>query len=331
MKKNVLLALSCLLFGAIIFSPLTSRAAETVLNLASWGPAKHYAATLRADWVEKVNETLKGTYQIVEHPDEKLYGPKDMQAAIAKGAVDMGLVLQSRVLDMVPMLQGAYLPFGFEELKDTAKAYSGESMEIMSKALEQKGLKLIWITFLDPVHIFSNKKNYHTVEELKGLKILTVSPIASEIFSNLGCVPNSSVPQNQQIIALKKGMSDATLTTSVFGYFQKTFEATPYITKVNFSFPALYIMMNLKKWKKLPLQTQKIMMNIGQTYSAKTLDMAQAWSEKFESVLTEQGVKVTNFPSGERAKIITVAKKSWAKWAEENGPDAQRLYQINLE
>lgn len=330
MKKITLLTVSCLLFGVFGFSA-TVCAAEKTIKLASWGPAKHYSATLRAEWIKEVNSKLKGTCQITEFPNGKLYGPKDVQNAVSKGIVDMGLVLQSRVLEMVPMLQGAYMPFGFETLEEYAEAYSGESMQILSTALEQKGLKLIWVTFLDPVHIFSNKKNYHTVEELKGLKVLTISPIASEIFSNLGCAPNSSIPQTEQFIALQKGISNATLTTTVFGYFQQTFKAAPYVTKINFSFPALYIMMNTKKWKALSPEAQDAMMDIGQTYSAKTIEMANAWSEKFSNILTEQGATITDFPAAERKKIVTIARKSWTKWAAENGPNAKRLYQINLE
>ena len=141
MKNRVLLSVCCL-FVVISMFPINTMAGETVLKLASWGPPKHYVAEARANWIKEVNEAYAGKVKIVEYPGGQLFGPKEMHKAVAKGQVDLGVVLQPAMLAMVPMLQGVYLPFAFDNVDGAAKAYNGESLEIIEKAMDKKRIKL---------------------------------------------------------------------------------------------------------------------------------------------------------------------------------------------
>ena len=91
------------------------------------------------------------------------------------------------MLAMVPMVQGVYLPFAFETVDDVAKAYSGESLAIIEKAMEKKRLKLLYTSYLDPVQLFSNKGNIQGVGDFKGLRIFSSSPIFTENHGQTGC------------------------------------------------------------------------------------------------------------------------------------------------
>ncbi len=330
MKRKIVLAIFSVFFVAISVLPMSAAAAEKELKLASWGPAKHFVAVQRGEWVKEVNTALAGKFKIIEYPGGQLYGVKDMHMAVAKGSVDMGVILQPRMLAMVPMLEGAYLPFGLNSLEETAKAYSGESLEIISKAMLKKRIKLIYVSYLDPVQVWSNKKNIASVEDFKGMRLLATSPMVTKIFANLGSSPDASIPQTEQYMALKRGVSDATLTSCVGGYFQKTFEVAPFITKMNLSFPVIFVAMNAKKWDKLPKEAQDTMMNVGKKYSYITMKMAEGWAAKFTGDLAKAGATIQELPAEERAKVVNVAKKYWNEWAEKNGKDAKRLLELNM-
>lgn len=330
MKKKIVLTLFCIFFAAITIMPLSVTAAEKEIKLASWGPATHPVFVQRGEWIKEVNTALAGQYKIVEYPGGQLYGPKDMHMALAKGSVDMGVLLQPSMLGMVPMLTGAYLPFGLNTLDEVAAAYSGESLEIVSKALEKKRIKLIYTSYLNPVQIYSNKRNLTSVDDFKGMRVLSKSPMVTEIFANLGAAPDASIPQTEMYMALKRGVSEASLQGIVGGYFNKVYEVAPYISKVNVSFPVVFVGMNTKKWDKLPKEAQDTIMNLGKKYSAITLAYAKGLGAKIEGALKQAGASVTEFPAEERAKITAVAKKSYEKWAEKNGPDAKRLLELNL-
>lgn len=328
MKSKTLITVCCLFVTLALF-PIDLKAEEMVLKLASWGPSKHYAYTARNNWIKEVNEACAGKIKIVEYPGGQLFGPKEMHKAVAKGQVDIGVILQPAMLAMVPMLQGVYLPFAFDNVDDVAKAYSGESLAIIEKAMEKKRIKLIYTSYTDGVQIYSNKKNIETIDDFKGLRILSTSPIFAEIMSKLGAAPDTSIPQTEQYMALKRKIADANANSTVGGYFQRSHEVAPFMTKIDCSFATILVCMNTKKWAKLPEDVQKIMVETGRKHGQITLAAAKGWEAKFLDEMKKEGASVTVLPEAERAKIKEVSRAIWIKWAEKNGPEAKRLLELN--
>jgi TRAP-type C4-dicarboxylate transport system substrate-binding protein len=329
MKKAIVL-LCCLLFGFSLL-PLNAAAEEVILKLATWGPPKHFIAEGRAEWIQEVNTTLAGKVKIVDYPGGQLFGPRDMHSAVAKGQVELGLVLQPSMLAMVPMLQGAYLPFAFDNLDQVHQAYSGRPLEIIEKAMEEKHLKLIYVAYTDGVQLFSNKKNISKTEDFKGLRILSASPIFSEIMVKLGAAPDTSIPYTEQYMALQRGVSDAMAVSIVGGFFEKTHEVAPHVTKMDMSFATIFVVANLKKWNSLPQDVQETIITLARKKTPHSLAMAKAWESKFTADLEAAGAKVTRIPDEERAKIKQVSREVWNNWAKKHGPQAEELLQLSLD
>jgi len=328
MKKTVLIA-SLMIFAALQLTPFTVSANELVFKMATWGPKAHYIGGQRDVWLAAVNEKLAGKLKIVEYPGGQLYGPKEMHMALAKGSVEMGLILQPAMLAMAPILQGVYLPFAYDSVDQAAKAYQGESREIIEKAMEEKRIKMIYPAYTDGVQIFSNKKNIDSMEDFNGMRILSTSPIITEIFSKLGAAPDASIPQTEQYMALKRGVSDAMAQAVVGGFFQKSYEVAPYVTKTDMSFPTLLLCMNLKKWESLPKDVQDVLLEEGKIAEASSLAASKGWEAKFTGEMEKLGATVTRIPDDVRAQVKEVSKEVWEKWANDNGPDAQRLLELN--
>lgn len=328
MNKKIAVIISCL-FVIMALVPMNGTAGEVELKLASWGPSQHYAAQARGTWIDEANKALAGRYKIVDYPGGQLYGPKDVHKAVAKGQVDMGVALLPAMLSMVPMLQGVYLPFAFDNIDQAAKAYSGESLKIIEKSLEKKRMKLLWVSYLDGVQIFSNKGNIAKVDDFKGLRVLSTSPIFSEIIAELGAAPDTSIPQTEQYMALKRSVSDSMAQSIVGGYFQKSFEVAPYITKMDMSFPMIFTLMNYNKWKSLPKDVQDTLTSLGKKQAAYTLAVCKGWEQKFTGELKNVGATVTVISPEVRSQIVNVSKDVWDKWAKENGKDAKKLLSLN--
>lgn len=328
--KRLISWVAVTLFLSLGMASVTAIAEEVELKLASWGPAKHYIAEARAQWVKEVNEATKGKLSIIEYPGGQLFGPKEMHTAVAKGTVDIGVVLQPRAMAMVPMLQGVYLPFAYDSVEEAAQAYKGESRKIIEKAMEKKRMKLIYTSFAGGVNVFSSKGSLNTAEDFKGLRVLATSPMVTEIMNRVGASPDTSIPQTEQYMAVKRGVADASLNTVVSGFFQKTHEVSPFMTITDMSFPTVLLTMNLKEWNKLPEDVQKVMMDIGKKKEAQTLAYSKGWDTKFTGELSKAGATVTTMPADERDKVKKLAMGVWQDWAKANGKDADRLLELNL-
>ena len=320
---SIFLVVSCY-SAKIMAEPIT-------LTFASWGPDKHYIAEARTSWVSQINEKFKGRLTIVEYPAGQLYGPKEMHIAVAKGLVDLGIILQPRMMALIPMLQGVYLPFAYDNVTHAAQAYQGESLEIIDKALAEKHLKLIYTSFTDGVQMFSAKKSLESINDFVDLRILSTSPMLTKILAGIGASPDTSIPQTEQYMALKRGVADASLNSTVSGYFQKSFEVSPYVTKINMSYPTIMVAMNLDKWQKLPVDIQEFMLSTGQQQSEKSIKSAIAWESKFTSVLKRSGAIVTDFPEQQRGELKKMSQVFWREWANTYGEDAKRLLELNIE
>ncbi len=331
MKSRVILLACWILAVTTAWIPVEAGAKEQVLKLASWGPTSHYVAVARQAWIETINEKAAGKVVIKDYPGGQLYGPGDMHRAVARGSADLGVVLQPAMLGMIPMLQGAYLPFAFDSVDEIAGAYKGESLEIIEEELKKRNLKLVYVSFLDGIQVFSNKKNLETVEDFKGLRILSASPMFSRIMNRLGAAPDTSIPQDEQYMALRRGVADANANSTVGGYFQRSHEVAPYFTKVDIGYGLILVCANLETWNKLPEDVRQLMLEEGHKAGMQTLQASKGWEQKFMGEMKNEGATVTVFPEEERDKIKKIARPVWIEWAQEHGDTAKRLLKLNLD
>ena len=330
MKNRVILCACCFFALAMTLMPRSAMADVMELRLATWGPTSHYVAEARNAWIETVNDKAGDMIKIVDYPGGQLFGPGDMHRAVARGSIDLGLVLQPSMLGMIPMLQGVYLPFAFDSVDQIAAAYKGESLEIIESELEQRNMVLVYPSFLDGVQVFSNKKNIETIEDFEGLRILSASPMFSNIMRRLNAAPDTSIPQDEQYMALRRGVAEANANSTVGGYFQRSHEVAPYYTKIDMSYATILVCANKRTWERIPEEARKIMVAEGQKAAMRTLETGKAWEANFINELEKDGATIHIMDDEERRKIQEIAEPVWMEWAEEHGATAQRLLELSL-
>lgn len=312
--------------------PGTSLAQDEprVLRVASWGPPKHFLSLSRMAWIDAVNKRAQGRIKIIEYPSGQLYGPKDIHRAVSRGLVDLGAVLQPRLMSTVPLLQGVYLPFAYDSMEQAAKAYNGESLTIIGDALRDINLQLIYPSFSGGVQLFSHQGNIEDIADLDQLRVLATSPMITAILNELGSSPDTSIPQSEQYMALKRGVSDAMLNSIVGGYFQRNHEVAPYLTLADMSFPTILLAINLDVWNSLPEDIQAIMLEEGEKQAAYSLAASAAMDARFVKEIAKDGGVVKPLPPAVRNQIKQLSQQIWHDWAQQNGSKARRLLQLNL-
>ncbi|NVK57103.1 MAG: TRAP transporter substrate-binding protein DctP [Alteromonadaceae bacterium] len=318
------------LSGLLLLSSSAHAESPKILRIASWGPPQHFLSKSRTAWIDAVNERAGGRIKIIDYPGGQLYGPKDMHRAVSRGLIDMGVILQPRLMATVPLLQGVYLPFAFDSMEQAANAYDGESLAIIDQAMRDKNLQLIYPSFSGGVDIFSSQGTIDSPADMKNLRILATSPMFTDLLLRLQAAPDTSIPQSEQYMALKRGVADATINAIVTGYFQRNHEVAPYVTKANMSFPTVLLTINLDVWNALPEDIQAIMMEEGEKQKAYSLAASAAMEAHFTNAIAEQGGIFKAMPAATRKQIQAVSSDVWHAWAEQNGPAAQRLLELNL-
>lgn len=314
----------------LLFSVNTWAEEPWILRMASWGPPKHYLSESRIAWIEAVNKRAAGRITVVDYPSGQLYGPKDMHRAVARGLIDMGVILQPRLMATVPLLQGVYLPFAFDSMEQASKAYSGESLAIIEQAMQDKSMKLIFPSFSGGVHVFSHQGNVTSVSDLQNLRVLATSPMVTRILHSLDAAPDTSIPQSEQYMALKRGVADALLNGIVTGYFQRNHEVAPFLTITNMSFPTTLTTINLDVWQSLPADIQQIMLEEGEKQKRFSLAKSAAMERYFEAQIIKEGGQVAPLNASTRAQIKQISQQAWLDWANATGPQARRLLELNL-
>lgn len=330
MYKIIIRIIVICIFSGFIHAHASDKTEPITLRMASWGPPGHYLSTSRDAWITAVTERSGGRVEIIDYPSGQLYGSKNMHRAVARGLIDIGVLLQPRLMATVPLLQGVYLPFAFDSLEQTVGAYSGESLDIIEEAMREKNLQLVYPSFVGSVNIFSTKGNIIDIEDMEDLRVLATSPMFTALLDAVNAAPDTSIPQSEQYMALKRGVADALLNTVVTGYFQRNHEVAPYLTMANMSFPTVLLTVNLDVWNSLPEDIRTIMLEEGEKQKAYTLAAANAMESRFVKTIAENGGIVETMPEATRIKIQQASQKVWQSWAERNGEKAERLLELNL-
>ena len=196
--------------------------------------------------------------------------------------------------------------------------------------MQEKNLQLVYPAFSGGVQVFSAQGSIDGIADIKNLRVLATSPMVTDLLHKLEAAPDTSIPQSEQYMALKRGVADAMLNAIVTGYFQRNHEVAPFVTVTDMSFPTVLMTVNLDVWNSLPEDIQQIMLEEGEKQKAYSLGASAAMEAHFKQVISENGGKVSALPTGTRSLIQQASQQVWQEWAQRNGPQAQRLLELNL-
>ena len=162
--------------------------------------------------------------------------------------------------------------------------------------------------------LHTRHKMVKTLEDLKGMKIIVISPMAVELMQRLGAVP-ISIGTADWYLSLERGMADAILVPLAPIKATKVCEVCPNHTIVNICFSPFYLAMNAKFYDDLPADLQKIVDDeAGATFAENCgigLDKGAMMDGEW---LKEQGDKFYVLPEAERARWLEAVMPMWDEW-----------------
>jgi len=207
--------------------------------------------------------------------------------------------------------------FNYPVRAPNSEELAGFMIKMYEKGYFDKEFAQIKITALFNIGsyvLFSNKK-VTTVEDLKGLKIRTISEGWVELCRVVGAVP-VSLPTGEIFVALQKGIVDAVAIVWDASHVFKLNEVSKYVNEMYLMSGTHIEGWNKKSWEALPKAGKDY---INANWKRYSLDCAKRYDDlepnfKKEFLATGPDREITGFPPEESEKLDKLIVPIWKKW-----------------
>lgn len=201
---------------------------------------------------------------------------------------------------------------------DFMKFNGGE--ELYNKLLHPYGVHLIGATFLGVESIVS-KKPLEGPESFKGLKFRAPQGMVADVFSQMGASP-VNLPGSEVFTSLQKGIIDG----ADYNSFAVNYNKGLYKIANHTNYPGIHslpmhsIVMNKKVWDGMPAHLKAIMEVSTYKLNFELIETIKYDNDKFMKQAKDEGadIHIYAWSTEKKAEFRTIAKTTWAKWAEKN-------------
>ena len=311
MRSGIGVAAAIALFAA---TAMTATAAEVTVRAVGFIPKNHPVMAQANAWVNLINEKLKGKFHINYVGGPEVIGRYQQGNAIRNGVIDMLFATQADFQDQVP--EGAAFPLS--KISPTAERKSG-FYDLMVKADERMNMRYIGRVEIGGFYLWLKKKP-ENLAALKGLKMRTGS-LYDKFMRKLGMVP-VTINAPETYTALAQGTVDG-LGWPVFGVKRLGWaKQVKYVIDLPFYEASNVVaLMNLDKWKSLPPDVQKTIIDVTTEYEPKMVAYFDEQEQKAWDGLKGLVTRVKFSPKENKEYLDDAYEVEWAAIAKRVSPE----------
>ena len=293
---------------------VSAGAQEVPMRAVSFIPKNHPVMVQANVWVGTINEALPGKLKVNYVGGPEVIGRYQQQNALRTGVVDMTLSTTADFQDELPEVS----TFTLSRIGPAEERKSG-FYDTMVRSFEKMNARYIGRMQYGGFYMWTKKKP-EKLADLKGLKMRTGS-LYDKMMRELGMVP-VTINQPETYTALEGGTVDG-LAWPVFGV--RSIGWTRHVKFVIdlpfYSASNVIALMNLDKWKKLPGDVQKAILDTTAKFEP---DMVKYFQEEEQKEWKELDKVVTRvkFSAPENKKYLDTAYEvEWAAIAKRVSPE----------
>lgn len=289
--------------------------AETTVRAVGFIPKNHPVMAQANAWVAEINEKLKGKFRVNYVGGPEVIGRYEQLNALRSGVIDMLFAAEADFQDQIPEVQA----FTLSKLGPAEERKSG-FYDIIVKAHERVNVRFIGRVQYGDFFLWFKKKP-EKLADLKGLKMRTGS-LYDKMMRVLGMVP-VTVNQPETYTALEQGTVDG-LGWPVFGV--RSIGWTRHVKFVVdlpfYGASNVGAIMNLDKWKSLPPDLQKSILDVTAEYEPKMVAYFKAEQDKEWKELDKLVTRVKFSDAENRTYLDTAYNVEWDAIAKRVSPEA---------
>ncbi len=222
-------------------------------------PPSHGQCKAGMDWAKTIEQQTDGRVKITVFPGGTLTKANQCYDGVVKGISDLGMSCFAYTRGRFPVMEAVDLPLGYPDgnvATQVANAYFHKFQPD-----ELKNVKVLYIHAHGP-GLLHTRKPVKTIEDLKDMKIRSTG-LSAKVVEALGGVP-VAMPQGATYESLQKGVVEGTFgpIEALKGWRQaEVIKATTDCHSIGYT-TAMFVIMNLKKWNRLPSDIQKIFQDV---------------------------------------------------------------------
>ena len=183
-------------------------------------------------------------------------------------------------------------------------------------AEDYKRFKVLWFLSAPLTQLHTVKKPVLTADDFKGMKIRAGSATETTGLKLLGANP-IGMPISELSISLQKGVVDGAFTPYAALKSHKLIDVVKHMTEINYNGALMCVLMNKKKWEKLPAFAKKAIDQVA-TRDFGIRAAAAFDEEDRENIQAAEakGIEIHELSDADKAKIREKLQDIWQKWVD---------------
>jgi TRAP-type C4-dicarboxylate transport system substrate-binding protein len=273
-------------------------------------------------FVEDAQKGSGGKLEIVVHSNGSLIKHPDILRAVSTGQVNIAEFLLGQFGNEDPVFAADNIPFVAAGYDAAWKFYQAQKPQLQA-SLKKRGLRLMY-SVAWPGQGFYTKEPLKSVEDLKGTKFRTYSPLTARLAELLGASPTViQVPEIPQMFAT--GAVQAMITSSATGTSTKAWEFVKNYYKTSAFHPKNVVVVNERGFSRLPKEQQAALTRAAAAAEKRGWEMSKAREKEGDETLAKNGMTVREPDAKMKAAFQKIGAQMAQEWEKSAGAQGQAI------
>jgi TRAP-type C4-dicarboxylate transport system substrate-binding protein len=273
-------------------------------------------------FVGDVKKATGGKLDIVVHSNGSLIKHPDILRAVSSGQVPVAEFLLGQFGNEDPIFEADNIPFVAPGYDAAWKFYQAQK-PLLEKHLGKRGLTLLYAVAWPGQGIYT-KEPLKSVDDLKGTKFRTYSPMTARLAELLGASPTVvQVPEVPQMFAT--GGIQAMITSSATGTSTKAWEFVKNYYNTSAFHPKNVVVVNTRAFSRLPKDEQQALKTAAATAEKRGWEMSRERERDANAGLAKNGMTVHDPDAAMKAAFNKVGDQILQEWLKKAGAEGEQL------
>jgi TRAP-type transport system periplasmic protein len=273
-------------------------------------------------FAEEVQKATDGKLQVQVHANGSLIKHPDILRAVSTGQVNIAEFLLGQFGNEDPVFAADNIPFVAAGYDNAWKFYQAQKPQLQ-KSLGKRGMRLLY-SVAWPGQGFYTKEPLKSVDDLKGTKFRTYSPLTARLAELLGASPTViQVPEVPQMFAT--GAVHAMITSSATGTSTKAWEFVKNYYRTSAFHPKNVVVVNQRGFSRLPKEQQGALTKAAAAAEKRGWEMSKAREKEGDETLAKNGMSVREPDAAMKKRFQQIGQQMAQEWEKSAGADGQAV------